>query len=208
MRYQIGETHYFVDVRFDPVEPRAAIFRPWKDHLKEIVLYELRCLEHHKVAWDQDPHGEKKHDGFVFLDETENRRWTNQYPTASYGQLDDSADRRVVRDHDELMDIHGDADTAIQAYPSNEVFWGISDILKTIEDVLSATNSESISYLGDNMEQEMRALDAFKIQLIEAVQKKSGKVVDIRPWVFTKKTGGTHSVPGVLQATLRETEAV
>lgn len=58
----------------------------------QIKIIELTVTEHHKVAWDQDPDGEKKYDGFILTD-SKGMVYYNQYPHASYGQTTDLADR-------------------------------------------------------------------------------------------------------------------
>jgi len=66
-------------------------FVPWTDKLLGIEFEVLTVTEHHKVAWDQDPEGEKKYDGYL-LKSADGRGWVNQYPTADYGQVTDRAD--------------------------------------------------------------------------------------------------------------------
>lgn len=55
----------------------------------QLTFRELTITEHHKVPgeWDDEP----KHDGFHAVD-SEGLVWHNQYPRASYGQMDDTAD--------------------------------------------------------------------------------------------------------------------
>ena len=52
-----------------------------------IELFKLKVIEHHKVAWNIDPHGKRYQDGFILTTDT-GEVWYNQYPGASYGQDD------------------------------------------------------------------------------------------------------------------------
>lgn len=118
LRYTPGTVYPFVHCKFrrsyatdaggkkvwgHPLQ--SALFCPWNpDHeLLSLVVVKAQCVEHHQVAWDQDPKGEKKHDGFIFAElpitlDPPSKRWFNQYPTASYGQLDDTQDRMLHLD--------------------------------------------------------------------------------------------------------------
>lgn len=91
-RYAVGEKvivmAYILNGRAPWVNP---MYRPWEDTLDEVLSEVLTVTEHHKVAWDQDPTGEKKYNGFI-LENRLHQAWTNQYPTASYGQTTTSAD--------------------------------------------------------------------------------------------------------------------
>jgi hypothetical protein len=69
------------------------MFWPGEDVLDDVKMHVLTVDEHHMVAWDQDPNQEKKYDGFLLKDAT-GQVWSNQYPTAAYGQISDAADWR------------------------------------------------------------------------------------------------------------------
>lgn len=90
LRYNPNTKHLFIHLNFTMKNLRfGSMYLPWEDELHSIDILEVECVEHHKVAWDQDPDGKKEHDGFVFKDD-DGRIWHNQYPRASYGQIDDS----------------------------------------------------------------------------------------------------------------------
>lgn len=72
------------------------------DYPLTIEIFNLKVTEHHQVAWDQDPNGEKRHDGFILTAE-DGGVWYNQYPTASYGQTSDTADRRFTINHAKMI---------------------------------------------------------------------------------------------------------
>ena len=97
MRYNVQSIYFFIRIVFTAGSPRFGnLYLPWEDTLDKIQLMSATCIEHHKVPteWDAEP----SNDGFVFA-ETEGdsvgRQWHNQYPRASYGQLDDSNDYRI-----------------------------------------------------------------------------------------------------------------
>ena len=95
MRYDVGETSVFIYIAYKIATPRfGRLYLPWEDELRSINILPLTCIEHHRVPGEWDDKIE--HDGFVFQDE-QGQRWANQYPRASYGQLDDSQDRMVHR---------------------------------------------------------------------------------------------------------------
>jgi len=98
MRYNVGQKYIFINIQFTaPAMCFGSTYLPWMDKLDGIELIELTCAEHRQVPGEWDD--EIKYDGFRFRD-TENRLWNNQWPRASYGQLDDSADRRAKPDFD------------------------------------------------------------------------------------------------------------
>jgi hypothetical protein len=102
MRYTIGRKYIFIheQAKLKPkqnmVTPFPCVFKPWEDEMENQRILVLTCAEHHKVrnTWAK-PEDEPDCDGFIFLD-AEGGKWYNQYPTASYGQVDDSADGRVM----------------------------------------------------------------------------------------------------------------
>ncbi len=92
MRYEIGQKVLVCRVDFFNEEnPFRRVYCPWlKDVLRGIEIEELEVMEHHKVAYSQDPKQELKYDGFVLVDK-KGGKWFNQYPSASYSQT--STDR-------------------------------------------------------------------------------------------------------------------
>jgi hypothetical protein len=117
LRYTPGENYPFIHCKFQRRHvlssgeelwghpSQLSLYAPWnKDHrLLNLQIVMLKCMFHHKVAWDQDPEGEKKYDGFVFFEapvsfNPPSRRWFNQYPSASYGQLSTDADYHLYLD--------------------------------------------------------------------------------------------------------------
>lgn len=64
----------------------------------KINFTKLMVTEHHKVydSYDEKRTKPPECDGYILTD-TEGRLWSNQYPTASYGQMSDEGNRRFHR---------------------------------------------------------------------------------------------------------------
>ena len=96
MRYEVGTKYPFMHVDYTPATPRyRGLYLPWEDRLNNIAVAFLECVEHHKVPDCHDPDRELKYDGYVFVD-IHGKRWANQYPSASYGQIDDTMNWLVL----------------------------------------------------------------------------------------------------------------
>lgn len=80
-----------------------APLRPWDIvegvKISKIILKKLTVTEHHKVPGFFGLSDEAPYDGYILVDE-DGAKYTNQYPHAQYGQLDDSADRMFRREGD------------------------------------------------------------------------------------------------------------
>lgn len=97
-RYVVGSKYYFILIDYIPCDDKyrgTSMYLPWEDVLNKIEIKELRCVEHHLVPCDHEQTQEKNHDGFVFLEEQSDQQsvnWFNQYPVASYNQINTEAD--------------------------------------------------------------------------------------------------------------------
>lgn len=96
MRHQVGDKVWVFGVKahFTDGGKRRYNLHYMAPHprwvqIERLVFQELTIEEHHKVAWEWG--GEAKYDGFIARD-ADGRVWHNQYPQASYGQMDDTAD--------------------------------------------------------------------------------------------------------------------
>lgn len=111
MRYEIGQEIHavsFYDTACKVIHlggmPRASLQSETSLAHKFV---KLTAVEHHKVAWDQNPNGEKEKDGFILKD-SEGKIYHNQYPLASYGQTTAEADhyfRRELVEGQKLKDL-------------------------------------------------------------------------------------------------------
>ena len=108
MRHNVGDTVYVTHfvVRIGGKADReipVTFFLPWEDEVVSKTIEQLSVKEHHKVPNYWDSVGAvKENDGYV-LNGPDGSVWYNQYPKASYGQLDDSADRLYLRCSDEKV---------------------------------------------------------------------------------------------------------
>lgn len=101
MRYEIGQTLFAVQFNFaaDLEAGRIGMFRQpllYSDEMPVAINIEKMVVtEHHRVYWDQDDkrQGAPEYDGFILVGE-DGKKWANQYPDASYGQISDTANRR------------------------------------------------------------------------------------------------------------------
>lgn len=96
MRYQVNDkligffAHNLKNVSY----PFPSKYNPnVTSEMPEIVFAELVVKEHHKVpsSWDNKPEPDLVHDGYL-LEDKDGVVYRNQYPRASYGQMDDGAD--------------------------------------------------------------------------------------------------------------------
>jgi hypothetical protein len=109
---------------------------PWEHKEKPTLsIIELKCTEHHKVADSNDGSEEPKLncDGFIFTDESENL-WYNQYPSASYGQLDDSSNwlATINFENEEEYTTAADANVVIER----------KDLAKYLADILYGVHKQ------------------------------------------------------------------
>ena len=98
-RYTVGQEIIVVGFNYGPGKEVWFNHRPFAFagtyYPLSIELFKLKVIEHHKVAWNINPYGERRYDGFILSTE-EGGIWYNQYPVASYGQVSDVADRRFT----------------------------------------------------------------------------------------------------------------
>lgn len=102
MRYNIGEIIPVIAIVYANVPPaRNLMFHPYRPWLSTVIDHiefdHLKVIEHHKVRCEWDGlDAEKTHDGFLLVS-SKGHEMANQYPVASYGQIDDSANRLFKR---------------------------------------------------------------------------------------------------------------
>lgn len=171
MRYQIGQV---VPVVAFNVGTRYGIVRPlpWRDNIAEIRIKLLTVKEHHRAPEYWDTANVLAHDGFI-LEDSEGRVWHNQFPKASYGQLDCSADflfRQASVDSDSQPDDKG---------------WFYRDLLDFLEDLLRGAkllgSETSDSTKSPEEKQYSRLLTELFNEVSEKYTKQSGNRI-----AFTK----------------------
>lgn len=184
MRYNVGQTVLFMYVNFIASEPRLGnLFYPWKDELVGVNFKKLTCKEHHRVPGDWDD--EIKYDGYIFSETKDGKEelYNNQYPRASYGQTDDSANWMIIDHTTDDHHYYRDASKHMEI-----ILRGIHD-LKEREPEWSKALQEHF----DNM-----------VKLIS----EQGFDVKIEPVVFKKLDGTTESYPDILCCKLTQKEEV
>ena len=98
-RYKVGQQIVTAGFVFADENYFDVIRRPYRSNMfvgldttpvLKTELIRLTVIEHHKVPGEWS--AALEYDGYILQDEN-GARWYNQYPYASYGQLDDSYDR-------------------------------------------------------------------------------------------------------------------
>ena len=157
------------------------------------TISKMKCKEHHKVYWEYD---DKKapptYDGFVFTD-NKGGVWYNQFPYASYGQLEDSQNRHV-----HLNDWDVDDKTIIynmynfKSY-MKELYNGIHNVRKS----------------GD--ENKANILQTHFDEVKELFEKQFGKKITIKPNIRTMYNNDNseiveHSLEGYVDVVIEDQE--
>lgn len=142
-RFQVGQKLITVFFEIEERELSGWFIMPYLyDHrkVKKIWLKELEVKEHHKVAWSEDPKGEKKYDGYI-LQDSDGKYYHNQYPTAAYGQISTEADGAFERNFpggkDELELYFNDPKEPTDFKLLTEVYWKIARGIANIPAILA-----------------------------------------------------------------------
>lgn len=182
MRYTVGNNYAFARVKFEGQGFFSPLYVPTRHNFIGIDMVLLRCAEHHKVS--DEYRDEASCDGFIFeqVKPEASQRWLNQYPTAHYGQLDDSADRRVRREYPE------------DAPFTDEHMVFYSDAFHMLAEIYRAFNGSQAHQELLGLTSEMRTgfeiyFQVFKNQLETLIDHK----VECRPFQI-KKTDGTVAI--------------
>ena len=213
-RFVVGETYTFTRTLFEKGKDRfGSLYLPWVDTLKDIEVVNITCVSEHAVAWDQDPKGEKNNKGYLFTDDAGNK-WANQYPTASYGQLDDSADRIVIRyfETPELLicgkngEALKDSDNKYVRKEGTEELWAIFDsqfwspftLAETVLGSLYRGINSKVGFELDHKEQ----LRDYMEDVIKKVEQYSNKKVSFEPLIIKYTDGRPDKTSNYVQAVL------
>jgi hypothetical protein len=213
LRYTIGQDYPFVHCKFtrsfktskgETIVSRPSslgLYCPWNEEhtLLDISVVMLKCMSHAKVAWDQDPKGEKKYDGFTFSElpislDPPSRRWFNQYPTASYGQLSTDADRYVHLDW-EGCGMSAKEAIAYEEGPTNrfEMHDGchfLANLRRGQVTIAKATNG----WEPDEKKQAIEALVAFEQRVHKLMEEAVGKKLKILQVMYERTPDGGEPI--------------
>lgn len=196
MRFQLQMLYFFIRIQFEPGSARfGSLYLPWEDKLTSLRILSAKCIEHHKVPGEWDD--VIQYDGFVF-EETDDcvmpghpyvagRRWHNQYPRASYGQLDDSNDRRIrpailsstTKDHDEIDKIILDNEEEFgDGYGSFEY---VPAFLSRLDRAIRQTEPDFLAGNAPPLDPEKKAMLQALYDQIVAILAEKGYVVENGP---------------------------
>lgn len=181
MRYSVGQIALYMFTEFVPKNLRFNnLYYPWEDELVKIHFKKLVCKEHHRVpgSWDD----EVKYDGFIFSETVDGKEtlFNNQYPRASYGQLDDSADWKIIDEHEDFV-----------CYQDAE---------KVLESLL-----RGVKELKDKEPDWAKSIQDHYDQLLKLIDEQGFNVV-VKPHEFKRKYGTVDSYPDILSATITPKE--
>lgn len=205
-RYTVGKKNYFIRVVFERPEPILfPLYLPGHDKLKEIQIISLMCVEHHKVHGDYDDRAQPpQHDGYIFKDLETGRIYQNQYPTASYGQLDDSQNYtvRLATDFGTIYtDLESHVDNIMRGLRLNQ-----TDLKRSIEKIKQTipTDSDLEMYVSetrnlkkcvDKIEFDHALRDHIN-EIVDAVFDQHNALLVFRPYVvrYTEESGKKPSI--------------
>lgn len=198
MRFNLNETYVFFMYQIQFTGHKTPIPKPHAFptldldcEILDVKFIEAKCVEHHKVGWDQDPESEKKYDGFVF--EYDGMKGHNQYPCASYGQMSDGADRMVSFMHHyyESLGQSFEKLDELDVYFEYQLF---SNHIAKLEQAIQRLQKESVN------DKSIPKLVARKELFLGALKEQLGMEVEIFPHEFKKTDGSKVSYPEILDA--------
>lgn len=159
----------------------------------DVTFIEATCVHHEKVSCHWEPEGEKKYDGFLFnWNGLEGR---NQFPNASYGQMDDSADGQI---------------NFLNAYAKTKTIDEITNSDCYVEYHLFTRHMENIERglhqlakaTWDGAPEKLKALEARKAMFLEALKTQLNKGVHIEQYSVTTDSGKVIAPEGMKRVTI------
>lgn len=194
-RYQVGEEIYAL--AFKSSEKKAVYTNASLIALPVImdgvVFNKLTVIEHHKVPYSESTNDALVADGYILVDET-GKRYTNQYPRASYGQISDSGDRIFT------IEEKGKSREYLHALFTNEYnepveFVSIQQEVATIQ-----TLSSDKKFELNNPNLFKKYSDVYEMILTEFTKKYLGKKIEVVSYQFKMVDGTFESYPDILTA--------
>lgn len=191
MRYNVNQQYPFIAILFErkngkkETQGLGGTFFPWEHKLISIHLELLTCAEHHKVpnAYDESKPPVLDCDGFIFTNPSTNETWHNQYPSASYGQLTDTANYLVTVDCDREV-VESQWETRVfqmedGLYRLAQVHRGIFQLQNELEKVKA--NPHEFRYSYEEMQANVELLKEFAARLSGEMVKLTGKEIVVDP---------------------------
>lgn len=198
MRFTIGQTYVFFAAlssgKHTPREKAYAYIDTNPDNqLLEMKFIRAKCVEHHKVSWDQDPNGEEKYDGFIFELE-DGMRGTNQYPHASYGQMSDAGDGQLSI----ISSMYDKHDKDLDKIIGENIYLEYTLLTRHLSSLESAIYKTK--HDGNHYDPARAAkLDARKADIETELANQLGMGVRYLPFEFRHNNGSTISPPGMFR---------
>ena len=186
-RYTVGQEIIVVGFNYGPGNEVWFGRRPFAlnaaDYPLSIKLFNLKVTKHHKVAWDQDPKGKKRYDGFILTAEDESV-WYNQYPSASYSQTSHTADRRFTINYAKMTPSNEAEEKEFASRCENLGFITVDTLTGFISDFYCAVHSAQQEIQSPNQAVRNRAhlIIKFFDDLVKQIFNKYQKKVRITCW--------------------------
>lgn len=172
MRYDINEVVPVVHLRISSPNKAARMlftsYFPWYNHNVEAILFEhLTVLEHHRVLHEYAKEDDVPDcDGFI-LEDSQKRRFFNQYPRACYGQTSDRADRIFNRD----LTMFESADAFLASNEPAYEYRLLSDYLKDLKRGIHERRKEQFKEGSTYSAEDIRHTDLLEKHLVEVCDK-------------------------------------
>lgn len=133
------------------------------------------------------------YDGFVFTEEKPeytSGKWFNQYPRASYGQMDDSHNWKVTPDQTEAE---------INSLPDNKVWATYQDVTVFLGSALRG----ALNLKEEGKLVESKALSDFYDKVVKLLKDDFKMEVCASTMKLERKDGSTEEIPGLFDIELK-----
>jgi hypothetical protein len=183
MRFEINEQVPFIRENFEAGRPRFGnLYLPWEDKLLSLEIIMLTCVEHHKVPYDHDPEDKLDCDGYVFVD-VSGKRYYNQYPKASYGQISTDNNHRAWPQ--ETAD-----EESRDWFPFVTAKEFLSKLAKGVDDVAKIDEKVSTQIKSQHLQQHY---DTIVARIADELKLKTSLV----PYQFKRTDGTVDTIEGI-----------
>lgn len=198
MRFQIDSKVPFVAIQFTGKQGRksthgTALYLPWEHTLDKCHVEMLTCIEHHKVPnyWDDSTPPKLDCDGFIFKG-ADGKVWHNQYPRASYGQLDDRQDQIVSCASPSAVN------GATDFVHMETAFHRLAEVHRGIYQFVHEENDAAVTQ--KIKEVYLPAMQTFAAQLQDLIEMAGGEKVVVEPLTYKLTDGEVKTLDGHFRA--------
>lgn len=201
MRFELNKKYVFFAFQHkynngNPVEKAHAF--PTTDldvEILDVKFIEATCVHHEKVPchWDTSENKELKYDGFLF--DWNGLEGRNQFPNASYGQMDDSADGMLNFLNAYYQTKTVDEIIADDCYVEYHLFTRhMENIERGLHQLAKAK--------WDGAAERLAKLEARKAMFLEALKTQLNKGVHIEQYSVTTDSGKVIAPEGMKRVTI------